>query len=102
MKIAIAGTGYKAKDINKAGKNNPDKFPYGYIVKLTKEEKLEVVKNFHHLEKLKYSPHLPKTFTEQGLYMLATIIKSKVETNTTLQIIETFAKVSRSVKKMNR
>ena len=52
------------------------------------EEKLEVVKNFHHLEKLKYSPHLLKIFTEKGLYMLATIIKSKVATNTTLQIKE--------------
>jgi len=93
--------GVATKDINKAVKNNPDKFPDGYIIELTKAEKLEVVENFHHLEKLKYSPHLPKIFTEKGLYMLATIIKSKVATNTTLQIIETFAKVKELSRNIN-
>ncbi|MCQ2270015.1 MAG: ORF6N domain-containing protein [Bacteroidales bacterium] len=32
------------------------------------------MENFHHLEKLRFSPQLPKVFTEKGLYMLATII----------------------------
>jgi len=36
---------------------------------------------------------LPKAFTEKGLYMLATILKSKAATQTTIAIIETFAKV---------
>jgi hypothetical protein len=35
----------------------------------------------------------PKAFTEKGLYMLATILKSKTATLTTISIIETFAKV---------
>lgn len=87
--------GIETRDINKAVKNNPDKFPDGYIIELTKEEKKEVVEKFHHLEKLKFSPHLPKIFTEKGLYMLATIIKSKVATDTTIQIIETFSKIKK-------
>ena len=37
--------------------------------------------------------NLPKAFTEKGLYMLATILKSKQATKATLQIIETFAKI---------
>lgn len=36
---------------------------------------------------------LPKAFTEKGLYMLATILKSSIVTETTIAIIETFAKV---------
>ena len=36
---------------------------------------------------------LPTAFTEKGLYMLATILKSQKATETTLAIIETFAKV---------
>ena len=36
---------------------------------------------------------LPKAFTEKGLYMLATILKSKVATETTISIIETFTKI---------
>ena len=35
----------------------------------------------------------PKAFTEKGLYMLATILKSKQATQTTFLIIETFAKL---------
>ncbi len=83
----------ETRDINKAVKNNPEKFPNGYIIELSKEEKQEVVENFHHLSKLKYSPHTPKAFTEKGLYMLATILKSKRATEATLSIVETFAKI---------
>ena len=35
----------------------------------------------------------PKAFTEKGLYMLATILKSKIATQTTIAVIETFTKV---------
>ena len=83
----------ETKYINRAVSNNPDKFPAGYVYELSTEEKTEVVQNFHHLQNLKFSPKLPKAFTEKGLYMLATILKSKKATETTLQIIETFAKV---------
>jgi hypothetical protein len=76
--------GVETRDINKAVKNNPDKFPADYILKLNPKEKGEVVENFHHLVKLKFSPVSPKAFTEKGLYMLATILKSEVATATTL------------------
>ncbi len=83
----------ETRDINKAVKNNPDKFPEGYVFELSKNEKNELVENFHHLNHLKFSRAFPKAFTEKGLYMLATILKSKIATQTTLAIIETFAKV---------
>lgn len=85
--------GVETKEVNQAVSNNPDKFPDGYVFELSKEEKSEVVKIFDHLEALKFSPYLPKAFTEKGLYMLATILKSKQATETTLMIIETFAKI---------
>ena len=93
--------GVATKEINQAVSNNLDKFPDGYIIELSKEEKNEVVKKFDHLEKLKYSPYLPKIFTEKGLYMLATIIKSKVATNTTIKIIETFANIRKLSRNLN-
>jgi len=93
--------GVETKDINKAVKNNPEKFPDGYILQLSKSEKKEVVENFHHLKKLKYSPYLPKIFTERGLYMLATIIKSKVATETAIKIIETFANIKKLSRNLN-
>ena len=85
--------GVETKEVNQAVSNNPDKFPKGYIFKLTKNEKQEVVKIFDHLSKLKFSPHLPTAFTKKGLYMLATIIKSPKAVRTTLDIIETYAKI---------
>ena len=85
--------GVETRDINKAVRNNPDKFPDGYILELQATEKQQVVENFHHLEKLKFSPVAPKAFTEKGLYMLATILKSKQAAETTIDIIETFAKM---------
>ena len=82
-----------ATDINKSVKNNPDKFPEGYVFDLSVDEKEEVVEIFHHLQKLKYSPQAPKAFTEKGLYMLATILRSPLATATTISIIETFSKL---------
>ena len=93
--------GVETKEINKAVKNNTEKFPNGYILELTKEEKNELVKNFHRFNSLKHSTVSPKAFTEKGLYMIATILKSDVATEATLQIIETFAKVKELSRNIN-
>lgn len=93
--------GVDTKQINQAVSRNPEKFPEGYVIELTKEEKSEVVTNCDHLQQLKFSPSMPKAFTEKGMYMLATILKSAKATETTIRIIETFAKVreiSRTIK----
>lgn len=85
--------GVETKEINQAVRNNPKKFPYGYILQLDVDEKQEVVKNFDRLNKLKYSSVLPKAFTEKGLYMLATILKGDKAIEATISIIEAFAKL---------
>ena len=84
--------GVETMRINEAVKNNPDKFPQGYIFELSKEEKKEVIEIFDN-PKIKFSPSLPKAFTEKGLYMLATILKSKKAVETTIDIIETFTRM---------
>ncbi len=85
--------GVMTKEVNQAVKNNPDKFPYGYLFELDKYEKAEVVKNFDHLNKLKFSTVSPTAFTERGLYMLATILKGKRAAETTIAIVDTFVQV---------
>jgi len=97
--------GVKTKRVNEAIRNNLEKFPEGYIIVLTDSEKTEVVENFDHLSKLKFSPVPVKGMTEKALYMLATILKSPVATETTLAIIETFAKVrelSRTIAELHK
>ena len=84
--------GVETKRINEAVKNNPEKFPEGYIINVSESDWV--------LLKTKFSTSIkggktkrPRAFTEKGLYMLATILKSPIATQTTLSIIETFAKI---------
>lgn len=85
--------GVETRRVNEAVRNNPDKFPEGFLMSLSANEKKEVVENFDHLRNLKYSPVAPTAFTERGLYMLATILKSPQATQTTLAIIDTFVQI---------
>ncbi len=85
--------GVETKRVNEAVKNNPDKFLEGYFFTLQGVEKQQLVENFDHFKTLKNSPVEPRAFTEKGLYMLATILKSERATAVTIAIIETFAKV---------
>ena len=78
--------GVETKRINEAVSNNPEKFPKGYIITLDKSEKTGLVENFDRFNKLKHSTVVPTAFTERGLYMLATILKSPVATQATIAI----------------
>ena len=88
--------GVETKRINEAVKNNPDKFPDNYIIPLTLDEwdslrsKFSTLKNTGRGQHTKY---VPTAFTEKGLYMLATILKSSKATQTTIAIVEVFTKM---------
>ena len=84
--------GVKTKRINEAVKNNPDRFPDGYLLEMTEEES-ENLKSKFSTSSWGGKRYTPKVFTERGLYMLATILKSEQAVQTTLAIIETFAKI---------
>lgn len=85
--------GVTTREVNQAIRNNPEKFPDGYVITLNISEKGELVKNFDRFGPLKHSTVMPHAFTEKGLYMLATIIRSKVATEATIAIIETYTKL---------
>ena len=86
--------GVETKRINEAVKNNFEKFPERYYFKLTKEECLFSRSKISTLNKKVERGHnikyLPSAFTEQGIYMLATILKSEKATQVTLNIMDTF------------
>jgi len=65
--------GVETKRINEALKNNPEKFPEGYVIEINHNEKVKLVENFDRFNRLKHSAVLSKAFTEKGLYMLATL-----------------------------
>ena len=93
--------GVENKRINEAVKNNRDKFPNGYMFSLQVSEKQQLVENFDRFSSLKHSPVEPKAFTEQGLYMLATILRSPRATAPTFAIIESFFKLRTLVRNVN-
>jgi len=95
--------GVETKRINEAVKNNPDKFPLAYMVTLDSQELADLRSKFS-TAKFSKTRALPKAFTEKGLYMLATILRSKQAVEATFTIIETFSKIrelSRNVKQLS-
>ncbi|MDR2651715.1 MAG: ORF6N domain-containing protein [Prevotellaceae bacterium] len=84
--------GVETREVNQAIKNNPDKFPKGYIFQLDKDEWKNLTSKFL-ISSWGGKRKSPVAFTEKGLYMLATILKSQRATQTTIAIVETFAKI---------
>ena len=85
--------GVETKRINEAVKNNPEKFPEGFILTIDNKELASLRSKISTTNLSTKSRVLPKAFTERGLYMLATILKSPIATQTTLAIVNTFAQV---------
>ena len=85
--------GVATKRVNEAVRNNPEKFPSDYMFALTADELSDLRSKISSAKISSKSRVLPKAFTEKGLYMLATILKSQRATEATFAIIETFAKV---------
>lgn len=81
------------KRINEAVKNNPKKFPDKFSWKLTQEEsKNFLVENFDqkNIETRGGRYKNPRVFTEHGVAMLATILKSDIAIEISIKIIEAF------------
>src|SRR5574344_1903569 len=85
----------ETKRVNEAVKNNHDKFPRGYFFELCEEEFISLRSKISTLKtkgRGQHTKYIPKAFTEKGLYMLATILKSNRATRTTIATVETFTK----------
>ncbi len=81
------------KEINQAVKNNINKFPERYSWILTDEEISDLRSKFLTTNISNMSRVNPRAFTEQGVAMLATIIKSDVAAQTSIQIMGAFAAI---------
>lgn len=90
--------GVETKRVNEAVRNNADKFPDGYVFLLTDSELHKLRSKISSTNVSVMSRNSTRVFTERGLYMLATILKSERARAVTFAIIETFYKV-RSLKR---
>ncbi len=85
----------ETKRINEAVKNNPKKFPDDLMFELTQEEAEQILRSKISTSNWGGRRYVQKVFTEQGIYMLATILKSDKATDVTLSIMRTFTKMRR-------
>ena len=90
----------ETKRINEAVKNNPYKFPKRFSWQLSIDETIEISRskistlNIKQGYNVKYGA---RVFTEQGVYMLATILKSKVATLVSIRIMDTFVNMRKFI-----
>ena len=82
--------GVETKRLNEQVKRNIERFPEDFMFSLNKTEKDEVVANCDHLQILKFSPTLPLAFTEQGVAMLSSVLKSQKAVEVNIQIMRAF------------
>jgi hypothetical protein len=88
--------GVETKHINQAVKNNQDKFQEDFFFELSDDE-FTVLRSKDLTTNFSKTRTNPKVFTEQGIYMLATILKSKTASQTTVFIIKTFASMRKFI-----
>ena len=89
--------GYQVKNLNQQVKRNLTRFPEDFMFQLTKEE-VELVKsqfvtsrNINYFEGQEGGRRkLPYAFTEQGIYMLATVLRGKLAEQQSIFIMRTF------------
>lgn len=82
--------GYETKAFNQQVKNNNERFPDRYRFRLTKEEKEIVLRSKKFTSSWGGSRYLPYAFTEQGIYMLMTVLKGDLATKQSIILIDTF------------
>lgn len=82
--------GVETKVLNQAVRRNQLRFPDDFMFRLTKEEMRELVTNCDRFEKLKHSSATSCAFTEQGVAMLSSILKSERAVQVNISIMRAF------------
>ena len=83
----------ETKRLNEAVKRNIERFPPDFIFKLTKDEHTQLVANCDRFKTLKHSSSTPYAYTEHGIAMLSSVLKSKKAVAINIEIIKTFIKL---------
>ncbi|MBQ9258521.1 MAG: ORF6N domain-containing protein [Neisseriaceae bacterium] len=87
--------GIETKVLNQAVKRNIERFPADFMFSLNEMEKNELVTNCDRLKGLKFSTVTPNAFTEQGVAMLSSVLKSKTAVEINIQIMRAFIAMRR-------
>jgi hypothetical protein len=81
------------KALNQAVKRNRERFPEGFMFELTQKETQEVVTNCDHLSSLRFSHAPPLAFTEYGVAMLSSVLRSRRAVRINVEIVQAFIRL---------
>ena len=87
--------GVETKVLNQAVKRNMERFPERFRFQLTKEEMAELVTNCDRFNSLKHSTVRSYAFTEQGVAMLSTVLRSETAIRVSIRIMDAFVAMRR-------
>ena len=93
--------GVPTKRLNEQVKRNRERFPLDFMFQLTTDEKVEVVANCDHLNKLKFSKALPFVFAEHGAMMAGFMLNSAHAVEMSVYVVRAFVRL-REVLASNR
>ncbi len=85
--------GVETKVLNQAVKRNIERFPASFMFRLEHEEFLELVTICDRFKNLKHSSNMPHAFTEEGVAMLASVLRSPTAVSVSIRIMESFVKI---------
>ena len=82
------------KALKQSVKRNIKHFPHDFMFELTKNEWKELVTNCDRLpENIKHSSVSPFAFTEHGVIMLSSVLRSEIAVNISIQIVRAFVAI---------
>lgn len=82
--------GYETSKLNQQVKRNHDKFPDDFMFQITKDELKTIMMSQNVISRWGGTRKLPYAFTEQGIYMLMTVLKGDLATKQSILIVRTF------------
>ena len=85
--------GVETKYLNRQVRRNMKRFPEAFMFRLNRQEKDELVTNWHQFKSIKHSYSLPYAFTEHGVAMLASILNSETAIQISIYVIDAFVRL---------
>lgn len=83
----------EVKYLKRAVRRNIDRFPEDFMFEISRDEYNSLRRHFGTLEKGSHSKYLPFAFTEQGVAMLSSILRSKRAVSVNIEIMRAFVKL---------
>ena len=83
-------------------KRNIERFPEHFMLQLTDTELIKLVTNCDRFSSLKHSSSLPYAFTEHGVTMLASVLKSDIAVQISIKIVDAFVAMRHALPNYNQ